>query len=396
MHKIRSSEFAALLLVQLLAPASFTVFNIALPLYLDSLGISIADIGILFTLASVFYVVVRLFVAEYSDLVGRKLFYVSSILISAVSTGALAFSARLSQILAVKAVRDTASAAFWTTSYAMAGDKVSKAYRGRFMGLFDSASTIGGGIGLVIGGWLAYEYGFFDTFLIASAALLAAFALSSLLITESRESRVKGKLSHSRAIRKSMRFARAPYNIKALALSGFFLLFGFQLTESFILPILLSTEFGLDAFQVGAIFSAGWFSAALVYLRSRHLADSVFSLKHLYVSGLIVCALFTMLMAFAPNPFYMALFWTAHGAAFGVIGPASSKMVLNFAREKNRARDMNFTRLGGDIGIILSGVTAGSLAQLFGMRPIFLLEGVLIIIAALAVLALVREHAPTS
>ena len=62
------------------------LFNFVTPFYLTSIGISLLDIGVIFSIAAFVMVLVNIILSAYTDVKGRKAVFVSSFLIQSISS----------------------------------------------------------------------------------------------------------------------------------------------------------------------------------------------------------------------------------------------------------------------------------------------------------------------
>lgn len=100
-------------IVLLLFTASDGVFIILFPLYLKQIGYSYSQIGSLLASSGLGIAAFKVIVGRHSDFVGRKIYVILSLLLSAVSTAAIGFIRPMAWLAAVLLIRGIAKGAFF-------------------------------------------------------------------------------------------------------------------------------------------------------------------------------------------------------------------------------------------------------------------------------------------
>jgi MFS family permease len=163
--------------------------------------------------------------------------------------------------------------------------------------------------------------------------------------------------------------------------SVLWLLFGINLINFFDRQIFaaitepLRQEWALTDTQLGWLVTAFTLLYALVGLPMGRLAD-VWKRSRLLTAGLAFWSGLTFLSGWSRS------FWTLFGARLGVgIGeaacaPAASSLIGDLYRPAERARAMSIFMLGLPVGVALSYVVGGAVAQHWGWRTVFYFAGI--------------------
>jgi MFS family permease len=163
--------------------------------------------------------------------------------------------------------------------------------------------------------------------------------------------------------------------------SVLWLLFGINLINFFDRQIFaavtepLRREWVLTDTQLGWLVTAFTLLYALVGLPMGRLADA-WKRNRLLTAGLALWSGLTFLSGWSRG------FWTLFGARLGVgIGeaacaPAASSLIGDLYRPAERARAMSVFMLGLPVGVALSYVVGGAVAQHWGWRTVFYIAGI--------------------
>jgi len=180
-------------------------------------------------------------------------------------------------------------------------------------------------------------------------------------------------------------------------ISALWLLFGINLLNFFDRQILASVteplrlEWGLTDTQLGWLVTAFTLLYAAVGLPLGRMAD-VGRRNVILTVGLTIWSGLTCLSGFCSS------FWQLFAARMGVgvgeasCAPAASSLIGDLYRPEERARAMSIFMLGLPVGVALSYLVGGAVAQHYGWRAVFYLAGIPGLLLAGALLFL-REPA---
>lgn len=170
----------------ILANVSGRMVTPLLPLYLQSLGASVARVGLFFTLGAIVPLAFQILGGWVSDSLGR----LPAIAIGSLfgSVGFIAFALAPSwEWLLIGAIGDGLSTVFVAPSYgAFIAEQSTEDTRGRVYGITDALFIVVGVIGPPLGGYLAQSRGFKPMFVVAAALYLTATAIRLLMARHAR------------------------------------------------------------------------------------------------------------------------------------------------------------------------------------------------------------------
>lgn len=165
----------------------YSVFS----LYLQELGMSLTQIGIVYTVSSISGLISAPLFGRLSDRVGRKPIILLTMASFSLVFLLYAFSRSFFHILPAVLLEGGMWAAFGAVMPAFIADIAEERERGAYMGIYNQAWYAGWAIGPFLGGFLADYIGFRLSYIICSFVLLFGLFLVIALI---REERVGGRI----------------------------------------------------------------------------------------------------------------------------------------------------------------------------------------------------------
>jgi len=158
-------------------------------LYLRDLGMSLTQIGIVYTASSISGIIFAPVFGRLSDKIGRK-----PIIILSMASFSLVFllyslSRSFLHILPVLILEGGMWAAFGAVTPAFVADIAKERERGEYMGIYNQAWYTGWAIGPFLGGFLADSIGFRLSYIICSIVLLVGLFLVMTFVREEGEER---------------------------------------------------------------------------------------------------------------------------------------------------------------------------------------------------------------
>lgn len=355
---------------------SFGLYEVLFPLYLDSNGVRLWDMGMVFTASSFFMALLSIYIGAKSDILGRKLFLSLSLLMAGVSHLLIPLSSNLLVLTILKIMYDASTvvknAVFAPLLYERGQDNFITSYS-RFVGLEFSTQAVG----LVLGGTMAKLMGYTYTFWGSSLTILSSLLFLSALYDKGARVGEKGRF-----VAQPAREGIFPRELKVLALSGVFLALGGSLSHSFIMPLFFIKKFSLDSFEVSALLTIHrlglgipmLFADKAIYRLNRMLPEK-------WMLALLVCVEgISVSVSSLVDNFYLASFvWLLHdplGASFWL--PLRNALVQRYCRDGRRGSDFNKVSAIFQVGSIPASTLAGYLGGLDISYP-FLVSGLIVI-----------------
>lgn len=334
-----------------------------LPLYLEEVGQSKQQIGLVMGGFAIGLLLFRPMLGKLADQRGRKIPLLIGTIVGAIAPfGYLAFTS-IPLLLLVR-IFDGVSVAAFTTGYsALITDLAPPAQRGEIIGYMSLATPIGLAIGPALGGYLQATAGYAPLFLLAAelafVGVLATLQLNNPPV-ESLTSVANQKSKFWQILwRKEVR-------IPTLVM----LLFGLGLgtVHTFVGLFIKSTK--VD-FNVGLFFTAAAIASFCIRLFAGKLSDRVG--RGLFITGGIMAYTVSLLLLWsANNQMAFLLAAMAEGAGGGTLISMMITMMADRSQPEERGKIFALCIAGLDLGIAIAAPFLGSVAQQVGYRNMFL------------------------
>ena len=300
------------------------------PLYLDKMGASITEIGLVFTILSVVSLVLQVFGGWISDSIGRlKAIAIGSV--GGVLGSFLIVLAPTWQWLILALVISRIPRAMVGPSFgAFIAENSAEENRGRVYGITDMIYQICGIVGPPLGGFLAFQYNYKLMFLVAAILYTIAAGLRIWMATTMTSTQSAGSQDLSwKSFRTSVKMLLSLI-VGGGILTWIFLTDGVRDTayslSREIEPLYLEQIGGLSAQDIGLVWST--FSIAMLFtpMISGRLSDRYGERVPISMGFFFIFVAFTIFLNVTGLlPFVVV--WTIFGLGVGLLLPAYSSLI---------------------------------------------------------------------
>ncbi len=380
--QLRHNNLLVLFAAGLLFWSSLASLLPILPLYVEDLGASKQQIGIVLGCFAIGLLLSRAFLGNLADIRGRKIVLQIGILVAALAplgyNNLVTFRPLWEVIrnfydislddfyiilmMAIRAFHGISIAAFSIGFISLVADLAPAEKRGEVIGYMSLVNPVGMAIGPAVGGYLQQQFGWTPAFVLASS--LATLGLLS--ITPIVNPPIHTQPPQEQQKNSFWRILLSPrVRVPALILLVIGIILG--AIHTFVPLFIKSTGVDLNAglfYAAAAIasFSARFFTGKA----SDRLGRGLF--VTLSLIGYTV-AMVLLWIANSKETFLLAAI--VDGAAAGTIIPMISAMLADRAQPQERGRLFASSLMGFDIGLAIAGPVVGFLAQEVGYRGIF-------------------------
>lgn len=357
-----------------------------LPLYIEHIGASKQEIGIVMGSFSVGMLLFRPAMGTLADTRGRKI-----VLLIGMSAGAIAplgylVIKTILPLMVIRAFHGISIAAFATAYITLVSDLAPEHRRGEIVGYMSLVSPLGLGIGPAIGGFVQVTIGYTPLFL--SSAALCSLGLLCIIPIVNPPVIKKPNNSKNDNFLQILISPRVRIPAIVLLLSGITL----GSLHTFISLFIKSTGVDLNA---GLFFTAAAVSSFSCRLFTGKASDQYG--RGLFVTiSLIAYTLSIICIWQANNSFMFLLGALMEGAASGTLIPMISVLMTDRALPHERGRIFGVSLMGFDIGLAVAGPIFGTFAQTLGYRSMFGLTTGLTAIATIIFLTQSSRNIPES
>ncbi|MCE3201722.1 multidrug efflux MFS transporter [Paenibacillus sonchi] len=354
-----------------------------LPLYIQQLGVenpaSIARLsGIAFGIT---YVISALFSPIWglaADKFGRKPMLLRASLGMAVIIGCMGFVHNVYILIGLRLLQGTITG-YSTACTTLIATQTDKEHAGYALGTLSTASIAGSLLGPALGGFIAENMGLKDTFFLTGALLLAAFILTLLFVQE----------SFVREDKQALRFKEVWSSVpeKNLTIPLFVSFFVLTVALYTVEPVItvyvnhLSRSGSHIALIAGLTFSASGLANIIAAPRLGRLSDRI-GAHRVMLAALITAGLIFIPQAFVQNPWQLMGLRFVLGLAAGGLIPSVNILVKKITPSSITGRVFGLNMSAGYLGIFGGSVLGGQIAAWFGIRYVFFITAVLLLINA--------------
>lgn len=333
-----------------------------LPLYIEDVGATKQQIGLVMGCFAIGLLLFRSLLGRLADQHSRKI--VMLIGMSAVASAPLGYLMvhSLPLLMLLRAFHGISLAAFTTGYSALVADIAPPQKRGEVIGYMSLVNPIGMAVGPALGGFLQAGAGYTALFLLSACLGFVGLLFTSQILNPPGRSQNKQAATDNQF----WRLLGTPrIRIPALVLLMVGLAFG---ALSTFVPLFIKAS-GVDL-NAGLFYTAAAIASFSVRLIAGRASDR-------YGRGLFITlslALYTVSMLMLWTAGSAVTFLTAaivEGAGAGILIPMISAMLADRSLPQERGRLFGLCMVGFDVGIAIAGPVLGFVAEQVGYRNIF-------------------------
>lgn len=332
-----------------------------LPLYVEHVGGTKQEIGLVMGSFAIGLLSFRTWLGRYSDRRGRKIVLLIGTLVVTIAPLWYTGATTISGLIAIRAFHGISIAAFGTAYTALVADLAPEENRGEIIGYMSLVSSLGVAIGPALGSYFVEAAGYPQLFLLASGLGFISVLFATQIINLPVNVQVQKNTSSKFWRLLSSPRVRVPTII--LLLVG--LTFGSMRT--FVPLFIKSTGVELNP---GLFYTASAIAGFSVRLIVGRAADRYG--RGLFVTISLVLYTVALVNIWSANSSQSFLVAGAiEGAGLGILIPMISAIIADRALPEERGRMFGLCLTGFDLGIAIAGPVLGTVAEEIGYRNIF-------------------------
>ena len=333
-----------------------------LPLYIQDVGATKQQIGLVMGCFAIGLLLFRSLVGRLADQHSRKIVLLIGMAVAAIAPLGYLMVQSIPLLMVIRAFHGISIAAFTTGYSALVADIAPAQKRGEVIGYMSLVNPVGMAVGPALGGFLQAGVGYTALFLLSSGLGLIGLLCTSQIVNPPTYTTRKGD-----AIPYQFWRLLASPRIRALSLVLLMVGLAFGALSTFA-PLFIK-ETGVDL-NPGLFYTAAAIASFSVRLITGRASDRYG--RGLFVTASLVLYTLAMLMLWTANSAVTFLLAAAiEGTGAGILIPMIAAMLADRSLPQERGRLFGLSMIGFDVGIAIAGPVIGSVAEQVGYRNIF-------------------------
>ena len=377
----------ALFAAGLLFWASLSSLLPTLPLYIEDIGATKQQIGVIMGSFAIGLLLFRPFLGQLADKRGRKIVLIIGILSAAIAPIGYNFVQSIPLLITIRAFHGISIAAFSTAFLALVADIAPVENRGELIGYMSLVNPVGLAIGPAFGGYLMEAYGYTPLFIFSTALGCLGLLCTVPIINPVVD-------AQDQVVNKDIPFWQKLISPRVRIPAIIMLIIGFTLGSLHTFVPLFIKSTGADL-NPGLFYTAVAIASFCSRLFSGKASDRFG--RGLFITLALVCYTLAMILLWTANrseDFLLAA--TVEGIGGGTIIPMMAAMITDRAYAHERGRIFSLCMIGFDIGVALAGPVFGIVAQEIGYRNIFGFNFFITFAAVIIFITLSSKNLPAS
>lgn len=366
-EKLLSRNFVLTTLSTFVVFTSFYFLLVTLPIYIQQLGGTEAQIGLIIGVFTISAVLLRPHLGREVDKRGRKNVLIAGLLVFLVSMLLYNYTTSVASLLLLRVFHGIGWGAATTAATTLIADISPQHRRGEAMGVFGMSANVAMAIGPSLSFVLLYAYSFSMLFA-ASAAIALAALLLVLPVSEAVVVHPKAPLFSKEAFFPSI------------------LMFAVTLTYGSIvsfLPLFIQKQ-GITA-NPGIFFTVFAITLIIVRVVAGKLSD-IKGRRFVLIPGMVLVSVALVVLSTADSLLIFLVSAFIYGLGFGSVHPTLIAFLVDRVGEKGRGAAMGTFTAAFDLGIGAGSILLGMVLQFMGFRIMYLLGAVIVFAGALLIL----------
>ncbi|MBN2122571.1 MFS transporter [Candidatus Micrarchaeota archaeon] len=352
--------------------------SVSVPLFLDSIGYSISNIGIILGIATLISGAIGIGIGAHSDVVGRKRLLASTSVLYSLSIFALVPLKSVFTYVFSQAGAKFSSATIWNLFITRITDLTKKHERGKHLGYYTASFAIAFASAHFLAGTIFDSLGPDTVFLLISFACIV-LAASTLTFREAKSEKKKHELSLD-----ILKTRNGIANAIVCFMNGGqrSIIYGYAIY------LFLAHQYSFSAAEIGfycSIFLGVW-GISSVFLGK--VADRWGSMNTL-VAGALINGSIWIAAAFLQSWEVFFTLMVAENLLYPLYGVSTVKISSILAHKENKGRDVSIFGYFDLLGAIAAIFVAGILAEI-SFSYVFLLRAAMMLFSAAVAFFFIR------
>ena len=346
--------------------SSLTTLLPTLPLYVEYVGGTKQQIGLVMGCFAIGLLLFRPWLGQLADRRSRKLVLLIGLGATAIAPLGYMVGKSIPLLILLRAFHGISIAAFTTGYSALVADIAPPKQRGEVIGYMSLVTAIGMAIGPALGGFLQASAGYNALFLLSSGLGVLGILITTQIVNPSVSTTQSKTAKDNPTDNRFWRLLISPrLRIPAIVLLLVGLTFG---TLSTFVPLFIKSV-GVDL-NPGLFYTATAIASFSVRLIGGRASDR-YGRGLLITISLIFYILSMLFLWIATSANIFLLAGILEGMGAGILLPTIAAMLVDRAMPQERGRIFGVCMVGFDVGIAIAGPFLGLVAEQVGYRNMF-------------------------
>ncbi len=391
MKKLVNGELALIIIIMSLAAMAMAILYPIIPLYLTSVNIVPSMIGLMLAAGMVGMVFGESTGGWLADKIGLKIPMSVGTFLCAPLVLCFVFARSIPAFFLIFPFWGIVRAAIFGPARGYVGNAATMTNKATVIAIYMTSMMVSRSLGSLISGIVADHWGYYwDFYLSASVSVLAGILVFAGLRKIPLWKRV------ARTPVASASFPSAPARLTidyrpVIVLSIIAMLFFLSIGVNSFVSLLATQVVGLDATQVGIIYTVGGLVGTVLFIPLGRLADRK-DKKALILTGLLLSAAGLAGLAFARQYGLLILMMIIVNTGFAMFNPAAIALLSNNVPEYWQSTAMGIYGAAEDTGIIIGSGAGGFIWTAVGPPAVFMMASAAGVLGALICLVFIRER----
>lgn len=357
-----------------------------LPLYIKQLGIHDTSLieqlsGIAFGCTYIVSAIFSPIWGKAADKIGRKPMLLRASLGMAIVIFCMGFVSNVYQLIGLRLLQGVI-AGYGTACTTLIATQTDKENAGFALGTLSTATIAGSLLGPMIGGYLEEVVGLKSVFFITGGLLIITFITTLMFVKENFIPSDKKVLS----IKEVWKDIPDSNLVITMFVTAFILQLGLYSIEPIITVYVTQLSHSVDhiALIAGMVFSVSGLANILAAPRLGRLSDKIGPQKVMLVA-LVAAGLIFIPQAFVKNPWELLGLRFFLGLATAGLTPSLTTLLKKITPYAITGRVFGFAMSAQYLGVFAGSILGGQIAAHFGIKYIFFITSILLLINALLV-----------
>lgn len=361
--------FLIFAIVSLLTIIPERILFVVFPTYLIQKNFSATQIGLVFSLASVFLIIARTYIGKLSDITGRKGIMSIGLLISSVVTAFYPLAQKLYHFVILKGFQETSDTLTGSVETSLQADVFKKSIRAKIMARLGSLVPFARAIAMILGyavlTLLTIQYSFY----LAASLTFLAFLIFHIFFKEKRA-----------VVNNQFKFSLNPFKysktFNILVLIGFIqaLTFGAAYFPGFF--ILAENYLKISPQNLFILFLISYVISSIAVYSSGRWIDR-FGRKKISLFGIFFFNLFALLYIFAKNMFQFLIVLVCISLVYYIWRVAYKTAIMDETKTKIRGEQLGFYKTVEGFGTMIGPLIGGLLIDNISIQAPFIFAGII-------------------